>query len=75
MTKQKSDAAKQFTKPAHWTNDPVPAPKQVDPLKGEPKELSPTHCEEPKSKQSSFGPRRKWRGRIMDCHVVSGSSQ
>jgi len=42
MTKQKSDAAKQFTKPAHWTNDPVPAPKQVDPLKGEPKELSPT---------------------------------
>jgi hypothetical protein len=29
MTKQKSEAAKAFKKPAHWTNDPVPAPKPV----------------------------------------------
>lgn len=29
MTKQKSEAAKNFKKPAHWTNDPVPAPKPV----------------------------------------------
>ena len=42
MTKEKSEAAKQFKKPAHWTNDPVPAPKKTDPLKGEPKDLSPT---------------------------------
>jgi hypothetical protein len=42
MTKEKSEAAKQFKKPAHWTNDPVPAPKITDPLAGEPRELSPT---------------------------------
>jgi hypothetical protein len=42
MTKEKSAAAKAFKKPAHWTNDPVPAPKQVDPLKDEPRDLSPT---------------------------------
>lgn len=42
MTKQKSEAAKNFKKPAHWTNDPVPAPKKVDPLKDEPRDLSPT---------------------------------
>ena len=42
MTKQKSEAAKNFRKPAHWTNDPVPAPKATDPLKDEPRELSPT---------------------------------
>lgn len=42
MTKQKSDAARQFKKPAHWTNDPVPAPKLTDPLAGEPRDLSPT---------------------------------
>ncbi len=42
MTKEKSAAAKQFKKPAHWSNDPVPAPKLTDPLKGEPKALSPT---------------------------------
>jgi hypothetical protein len=29
MTKEKSEAAKAFKKPAHWTNDPVPAPKVV----------------------------------------------
>lgn len=29
MTKEKSEAAKAFKKPAHWTNDPVPAPKAV----------------------------------------------
>jgi hypothetical protein len=42
MTKEKSEAAKNFLKPAHWTNDPVPAPKLTDPLKDEPRELSPT---------------------------------
>jgi len=30
MTKEKSEAAKAFRKPAHWTNDPVPAPKNVE---------------------------------------------
>jgi hypothetical protein len=29
MTKEKSEAAKAFKKPAHWTNDPAPAPKPV----------------------------------------------
>ena len=29
MTKQKSEAAKAFKKPAHWTSDPAPAPKAV----------------------------------------------
>ncbi len=42
MTKQKSEAATQFKKPAHWTNDPVPAPRLTDPLEGEPNALSPT---------------------------------
>lgn len=42
MTKQKSAAAKAFTKPAHWTNDPVPAPKLTDPQASEPRDLSPT---------------------------------
>lgn len=42
MTKEKSKAAKQFEKPSHWTNDPVPEPKAVDPEKDEPRELSPT---------------------------------
>ncbi|ODS96466.1 MAG: DUF1674 domain-containing protein [Erythrobacter sp. SCN 62-14] len=42
MTKQKSAAAKEFKKPAHWSNEPAPAPKAVDPLKGEPRDLSPT---------------------------------
>ncbi len=42
MTKQKSAAARAFKKPAHWTNDPVPAPKATDPLKDEPRDLSPT---------------------------------
>jgi hypothetical protein len=30
MTKEKSEAAKQFRKPAHWTNDPVPPSKAVE---------------------------------------------
>lgn len=42
MTKEKSEAAKQFKKPAHWSNDPVPTPKLTDPLAGEPRDLSPT---------------------------------
>jgi hypothetical protein len=27
MTKQKSEAAKKFRKPAHWSNDPAPKPE------------------------------------------------
>jgi len=42
MTKQKTATAKAFTKPAHWSNDPVPKPKAVDPMKDEPRALSPT---------------------------------
>ena len=42
MTQEKSEAAKNFKKPAHWTNDPVPAPKVTDLFKGEPKALPPT---------------------------------
>lgn len=42
MTKVKSEAARAFRKPAHWSNDPVPAPKLTDPLKDEPRDLSPT---------------------------------
>ncbi len=30
MTKEKSEAAKAFKKPAHWSNDPVPQPKPVE---------------------------------------------
>jgi len=29
MTTQKCEAARKFKKPAHWTNDPVPAPRPV----------------------------------------------
>ena len=42
MTQKKSQAAKNFKKPAHWTNDPVPAPKATDLFAGEPKALPPT---------------------------------
>ena len=42
MTQKKSPAAKAFKKPKHWTNDPAPKPKAVDPNKDEPRELSPT---------------------------------
>ncbi|MCR2835224.1 DUF1674 domain-containing protein [Parerythrobacter lacustris] len=38
MTKEKSPAAKRFTKPAHWSNDPPPAPKAVK----QDEKLSPT---------------------------------
>ena len=41
MTKQKAAAAKNFKKPAHWTNEPAPKPKDVDPYKDEPREKSP----------------------------------
>ena len=41
-TKQKNEAAKNFKKPATWSNDPVPEPKKVDPEKDEPREKSPT---------------------------------
>ena len=39
---ERSKAAKEFKKPAHWTNDPPPKPKAVDPLKDEPRDISPT---------------------------------
>ena len=38
MTKQKSDAAKRFKKPAHWSNEPAPKPKVV----AQDEKLSPT---------------------------------
>jgi len=38
MTKQKSDAAKSFKKPAHWTNEPAPKPKASE----QNEKLSPT---------------------------------
>ncbi len=41
-TKQKNEAAKNFEKPASWSNDPVPEPKAGDPEKDEPREKSPT---------------------------------
>lgn len=41
MTKQKSEAVKNFKKPAHWTNDPVPEPEEPD-TSDDPQGLSPT---------------------------------
>lgn len=38
MTKRATKRPDKFTKPAHWTNDPVPAPKQG----ADTEELSPT---------------------------------
>jgi hypothetical protein len=29
MTREKSEAAKHFKKPAHWSNEPAPAPRPV----------------------------------------------
>jgi hypothetical protein len=42
MTAKKSKAARAFRKPAHWTSEPPPEPRAVDPLKDEPRALSPT---------------------------------
>ena len=42
MTKHVTKRPGSFVKPAHWTNDPPPKPKAVDPDKDEPRELSPT---------------------------------
>ena len=39
MTKRATKRPEQFTKPAHWSNDPAPAPQAP---KGEEEELSPT---------------------------------
>ena len=39
---KKTPEAKAFKKPKHWTNDPAPEPKAVDPDKDEPRDLSPT---------------------------------
>lgn len=41
-TEKKAKVVKKFEKPKHWTNDPAPEPKAVDPEKDEPRELSPT---------------------------------
>ena len=41
-TKEKNEAAKNFEKPASWSDEPVPEPEAVDPKKGEPREKSPT---------------------------------
>ena len=42
MTQRMTKRPKDFVKPAHWSNDPPPKPKKVDPMKDEPRELSPT---------------------------------
>lgn len=42
MTERSTKRPDSFRKPAHWTNDPPPEPKAVDPTKDEPRELSPT---------------------------------
>ena len=42
MTERSTKRPAGFKKPAHWTNDPAPEPKAVDPLKDEPRALSPT---------------------------------
>ena len=42
MTEQTPTRPAGFRKPAHWTNDPPPAPQATDPLKNEPRDLSPT---------------------------------
>ncbi len=41
MTKRATQRPEGFTKPAHWTNDPVPAPAQPK-LATDPDGLSPT---------------------------------
>ena len=38
MTKKKSEAAKKFEKPKHWSNDPAPKPQKGK----DDEELSPT---------------------------------
>ncbi|WP_425334376.1 DUF1674 domain-containing protein [Pelagerythrobacter marensis] len=38
MTKRATERPRKFTKPAHWSNDPVPAPRPPD----NPERLSPT---------------------------------
>lgn len=42
MTQRATKRPDGFKKPAHWTNDPAPEPKAIDPLKDEPRDLSPT---------------------------------
>lgn len=42
MTQRKTQRPEGFRKPAYWTNDPPPAPQPIDPLREEPRELSPT---------------------------------
>lgn len=42
MTQPARTRPADFRKPAHWTNDPPPAPQATDPLENEPRELSPT---------------------------------
>ena len=42
MTKRATKRPEGFEKPAHWSNDPAPEPKQVDVFKDEPRDLPPT---------------------------------
>jgi hypothetical protein len=42
QTPRSTQRPEEFDKPLHWTNEPVPEPKAVDPEKDEPRELSPT---------------------------------
>lgn len=42
MTKRATQRPAQFQKPAHWTNEPVPAPQQGKGEADDPAGLSPT---------------------------------
>ena len=42
MTKRATQRPEQFVKPAHWTNDPAPAPAQPKQDEEDPAGLSPT---------------------------------
>lgn len=42
MSNRATTRPETFSKPAHWSNDPPPAPQAIDPLEHEPRDLSPT---------------------------------
>ncbi|QWC57358.1 DUF1674 domain-containing protein [Erythrobacter sp. 3-20A1M] len=42
MTQRATKRPEGFTKPAHWTNEPVPEPKPIEAAEKDPRGLSPT---------------------------------
>ncbi|MCP9221298.1 DUF1674 domain-containing protein [Erythrobacter sp. LQ02-29] len=42
MTERATKRPEGFTKPAHWTNEPVPEPKPIEAAEKDPRGLSPT---------------------------------